>query len=229
MAPVFEPQPISEPAPRAALPFREFVTQDAACNGRLGRWFLYGFRLRAWAAQHAQGRGERLAAKVAGKVLDVVFGRLLDRGEWSPHAVIGPRLTLPHGPGGTVVNPSAVLGADCIVFHRVTIGTDPFTGGVYQAARCGDRVVLSVGACLVGDVRVGSDVVVGANAAVVDDVPDRCTAVGSPARVLRDRDHRVHWACGFPDGPWGPDPTHGAGAPGRPEAADSPLAAGSRA
>ncbi len=52
----------------------------------------------------------------------------------------------------------------------------------------GDNVWLGTGAKVLDGVRIGSDVVVGANAVVTDDLPERAVAAGVPARVLRRKD-----------------------------------------
>ncbi len=52
----------------------------------------------------------------------------------------------------------------------------------------GDDVYVGVGAKLVGRIRIGNNVRIGANAVVITDVPDNCTAVGIPARILPRRD-----------------------------------------
>jgi acetyltransferase-like isoleucine patch superfamily enzyme len=51
----------------------------------------------------------------------------------------------------------------------------------------GDNVWLGTGAKVLDGVRIGSDVVVGANAVVNGDLPDGAIAAGVPARVLRSR------------------------------------------
>jgi acetyltransferase-like isoleucine patch superfamily enzyme len=51
----------------------------------------------------------------------------------------------------------------------------------------GDNVWLGTGAKVLDGVRIGSDVVVGANAVVTTDLPDGAIAAGVPARVLRQR------------------------------------------
>jgi acetyltransferase-like isoleucine patch superfamily enzyme len=51
----------------------------------------------------------------------------------------------------------------------------------------GDNVWLGTGAKVLDGVRIGSDVVVGANAVVTADLPDGAVAAGVPARVLRQR------------------------------------------
>jgi acetyltransferase-like isoleucine patch superfamily enzyme len=52
----------------------------------------------------------------------------------------------------------------------------------------GDNVWLGTGAKVLDGVRIGSDVVVGANAVVNADLPDGAVAAGVPARVLRSRE-----------------------------------------
>lgn len=52
----------------------------------------------------------------------------------------------------------------------------------------GENVWLGTGAKVLDGVRIGSDVVVGANAVVTDDLPDGVVAAGVPARVVRRRD-----------------------------------------
>jgi len=48
----------------------------------------------------------------------------------------------------------------------------------------GDRTWIGIGAAIHHCVRIGADVMVGAGAAVVDDVPDGVTMLGVPARVI---------------------------------------------
>jgi acetyltransferase-like isoleucine patch superfamily enzyme len=52
----------------------------------------------------------------------------------------------------------------------------------------GDNVWLGTGAKVLDGVRLGSDVVVGANGVVTSDLPDGAIAAGVPARVLRVRE-----------------------------------------
>ena len=60
----------------------------------------------------------------------------------------------------------------------------------------GDNVWLGTGAKVLDGVRIGSDVVVGANAVVNADLPDGAIAAGVPARILRSRDGSAEPASG---------------------------------
>jgi serine O-acetyltransferase len=54
----------------------------------------------------------------------------------------------------------------------------------------GDDVYVGVGAKAIGQIRIGNNVTIGANALVRTDVPDNSVAVGVPARILPKREHR---------------------------------------
>lgn len=106
-------------------------------------------------------------------------------------ARIGPGLKLPH-PVGIVIGAGARIGSNCTIYQQVTVGGA--RRGDYQANRypcIGNDVVLYAGARLLGDIRVGDRVEVGANAVVRSDVPDDSIAVGLPARAI----HRTAAGC----------------------------------
>lgn len=91
---------------------------------------------------------------------------------------IGPGLFFQHG-FATIVA-ARRIGSDCWINQQVTIG--------YQGSKnpvIGDRVKILAGAKVIGGVTLGNDVTVGANAVVVRDVPDGCTVVGVPARIIK--------------------------------------------
>ena len=90
-------------------------------------------------------------------------------------------LLLPH-PNGVVIHPEAEIGPNCLIFQQVTIAaTDA------GAPRIAGHVDIGAGAKLLGPVRIGDSVRIGANAVVIDSVPSGCTVGGIPARVLTPR------------------------------------------
>lgn len=97
-------------------------------------------------------------------------------------ARVGRRLCIEHH-GCIVIHGSAVIGDDCLIRHEVTIGnagrSDPLAAPVI-----GDRVEIGAGAKVLGGIRIGSDVIVGANAVVIRDVESGSVVGGVPARVL---------------------------------------------
>lgn len=99
---------------------------------------------------------------------------------------IGPGIVMRH-PQGIVVGSGAIVGEDCTILHRVTLG-ERF-GQRFHAAhaypRVGAGVVIGAGAAILGGVNVGDDAVVGANAVVLHDVNVADVVVGVPARPVR--------------------------------------------
>lgn len=52
------------------------------------------------------------------------------------------------------------------------------------ASIIGNNVLLFAGAKIIGNVKIGDNVVIGVNAVVTHDIPDNAVAVGIPAKVL---------------------------------------------
>jgi serine O-acetyltransferase len=80
-----------------------------------------------------------------------------------------------------------VLHAKCVIGKGVMIGQNVTIGGSFGEGppNIGDNVWISPGARIIGSIRVGKNVIIGANAVVIRDVPDNCIVAGVPARVLR--------------------------------------------
>ncbi len=95
---------------------------------------------------------------------------------------IGKGLHIAHS-GCIVVHAGAVLGENVSLSQGVTIGQTIKDGKVLLPV-IGSNVYLAPGAKVIGGVRVGDNVAVGANAVVTHDLPDNAVAAGVPARVL---------------------------------------------
>lgn len=100
-------------------------------------------------------------------------------------ADLGPGLVLVYG-HGIVINSAVRAGKNLVVLHGVTLGEVRGESPVL-----GDDVYIGAGAKVIGKVRIGSRVRIGANAVVTRDLPDGATAVGVPARVVRIDGERV--------------------------------------
>ena len=112
------------------------------------------------------------------KVLSVV-ARPLPLLDISSTAEIGGGLIVQHG-YGTIIAPRKI-GKNCWVNQGVTIG---YTNDD-DCPTLGDNVTVYAGAKILGDVHVGNNVVVAANAVVVKDVEDNCIVGGVPAKVIK--------------------------------------------
>lgn len=111
----------------------------------------------------------------------------------SPSAQIGPGFAILHSTG-VVIHKSVQAGKNLIIEHQVTLGSVR-----RKAPVLGSNIYIGAGAKIIGAVRVGNNVKVGANAVVVKDIPDGATAVGIPARVVKFSHESVgmeEWSSG---------------------------------
>ena len=139
---------------------------------RFGRW-RYGIRSRALRMPFS------LLYHLLKFFADVLLGI-----ELPCETVLGRRFVIEHV-GGIVISGDAVFGDDCVVRNGVTIGLRHRHHR--GSPHLGDRVDIGAGAKVLGPIRIGNDVAIGANAVVLCDVPDNSIAVGIPARVLPRR------------------------------------------
>jgi serine O-acetyltransferase len=59
-------------------------------------------------------------------------------------------------------------------------------GGNKGVPIIGNNVYIGVGAKILGGIRIGDGAKIGANAVVLCDIPDGATAVGIPAKILKE-------------------------------------------
>lgn len=94
---------------------------------------------------------------------------------------LGRRFKIEHF-GGIIISGDAVFGDDVVIRNGVTVGLRHT--GIRGSPVIGDRVDIGAGAKILGNIRIGHDVAIGANAVVITDVPDNHLAVGVPARLI---------------------------------------------
>lgn len=95
-------------------------------------------------------------------------------------AAVGRRFKIENF-GGIVISPDAVFGDDVTVRQGVTV--DLRRTGERGAPIIGNRVDIGAGAKILGPIVIGDDVMIGANAVVIRDIPSNSIAVGIPARI----------------------------------------------
>ena len=95
---------------------------------------------------------------------------------------LGKGTRLAYGGIGVVLHKRTVMGKNCVIGTNVTVGG---RSGHYEVPVIGDNVFIATGTKVLGPITVGDNVVIGANAVVIKDVPDNCTVVGSPAKIIK--------------------------------------------
>lgn len=96
---------------------------------------------------------------------------------------IGGGLIIQHG-FSTIIYAERI-GKNCKIYQQVTIGFDH----ELKAPVIGDNVEVCCGAKVIGGITIGDNVLIGANAVVVKDVPSNCVVAGVPARIIKHLDH----------------------------------------
>ena len=97
-------------------------------------------------------------------------------------AQIGEGTKFGYGGIGCVLHARTVAGKNCMVGPNVTIGG---RSSHYEVPVIGDNVEISTGSKVLGPIRVGDNVVIGANAVVIKDVPENAVVAGVPAKILK--------------------------------------------
>jgi serine O-acetyltransferase len=165
------------------------VQNDPAATSRFETLLCHLPLHAVWAYRVAHFVRERLRIPLVPRLLSA-FARFVTGVEIHPGARIGRAFFIDHG-SGVVIGETAEIGDDCVIFHNVTLGgTGKHRGKRHPTV--GDNVLIGTGATLLGPITIGSNSRVGANSFIhMHDVPPGCTAVGTPARLIKRDGVRV--------------------------------------
>jgi serine O-acetyltransferase len=163
--------------------FLALLSEDLQTHG--GDLFDQGF----WAVSvHRFGNWRMgLRPKLVRAPFTLLYRFLAKWVEWTcgitlPYTVrLGRRVRIWHH-GGMILHARAI-GDDVHIRHNTTFGVARL-GENLAIPTIGNRVDIGCGACILGDVHLGDDSKIGANAVVLSDVPVGVSAVGIPARVV---------------------------------------------
>ena len=98
------------------------------------------------------------------------------------HLKAGPGLKLYHGQG-TVINRNVTIGSNCVIRHSTTIGN------AREGGNCpviGNNVDIGCHVCIIGDIQIGNNVIIGAGSVVVKNIPSNVVVAGNPARIIKN-------------------------------------------
>tara|TARA_Y100001935_G_scaffold199303_1_gene167538 strand:- start:206 stop:772 length:567 start_codon:yes stop_codon:yes gene_type:complete len=119
------------------------------------------------------------------------FSRFLTGIEIHPKAKIGKNLFIDHGMG-VVIGETSEIGDNVTIYHMVTLGgISPSINSdsqrqIKRHPTLMDNVVVGSGAQILGPVIIGKNSLIGANAVVTKDVPEKSVMVGIPAKRIGD-------------------------------------------
>ncbi len=109
--------------------------------------------------------------------------------EIHPGAKIGKRFFIDHGTG-VVIGETTEIGDDVTIYQGVTLGgTGKDVGKRHPTV--GSNVMIGAGAKILGPVKIGDNTKIAAGSVVLHEIPPNSTAVGTPARVVKQDGVRV--------------------------------------
>jgi len=117
------------------------------------------------------------------------LGRFITGIEIHPGAEIGEKFFIDHGMG-VVIGETAEIGDSVTLFQGVTIGGTGKERGKRHPT-LGNHVVVGAGAKILGGIKVGDNVKIGANSVVLKSVPANSTVIGVPGRIIKAEGERL--------------------------------------
>lgn len=114
-------------------------------------------------------------------------GRFLTGIEIHPGATIGEGVFIDHGMG-VVIGETAIIGDYCLIYQNATLGGTGKESGKRHPT-LGNNVVVGTGAKVLGNIHIGDRVRIGAGSIVLQNVPNDCTVVGVPGRIVSRTGH----------------------------------------
>lgn len=161
------------------LDAKNMAEKDPACRNLLEVILLYpGFH--ALVLYRIAHFFQKMHCKFVARLISQ-FARWLTGIEIHPGATIGERLFIDHGMG-IVIGETTTIGDNCTIYHGVTLGgtgKDKYK----RHPDLGSNVSVGCGAKILGPIKIGNNVKIGANAVVLKEVPDNSTVVGVPGEI----------------------------------------------
>ena len=104
---------------------------------------------------------------------------------------VGKGLSLYHG-HALVVNQGVVIGDNCVLRNSTTIGHKKLADGSFtKCPVIGNNVDIGANVCIIGDITIGDNVIIGAGSVVTKSFPSDCVIVGNPARILEKKNEDI--------------------------------------
>ncbi len=130
----------------------------------------------------------KMKLRLVGRLL-AQFSRWITGVEIHPGAIIGHGFFIDHGMG-VVIGETTEIGDFVTLFQGVTLGGTGKEKGKRHPT-LGNHVVVGSGAKVLGNIRIGDFVKIGANSVVLRSVPSNSTVIGIPGRIIKTVGDRV--------------------------------------
>ena len=166
---------------------RAVFDRDPAARTTLEVFLTYaGFQ--ALLAHRLAHRLWKMRLRLVGRLVSQV-ARWVTGVEIHPGASIGYGFFIDHGMG-VVIGETAEIGDYVTLFQGVTLGGTGKDKGKRHPT-LGSHVVVGSGAKVLGNIRIGDSVKIGANSVVLRSVPSNSTVIGIPGRIVKSIGVRV--------------------------------------
>lgn len=113
-----------------------------------------------------------------------ILTRLLCGCSIPPAVILGEGTRLAHNGLGVVIHDKCVIGRSCVIQANAVLGGKSGEGGPH----IGDYCYIGAGAVVLGEIEIGNDVIIGANAVVTHSIPPESVVVGIPGKVIKRTD-----------------------------------------
>lgn len=127
------------------------------------------YNLERWLWVH----GFKFLAKVVWRLIYILFSCHIP-----PTCVLEKGVNIAHGVG-IVIHQNSIVGKGTLIYQNVTIGSG-------NGPKIGEGCILGCGCCVLGDIVIGDNCKIGANAVVLKSIPGNSTVVGVPGRVIKN-------------------------------------------
>lgn len=97
---------------------------------------------------------------------------------------VGPGFMMYHSGNFTFIKKSCKIGKNCTILTGVVFG-NKYEKNDNASVLVGDNCYFGLGVKIFGNIKIGNNVIIGANAVVTKDIPDNAIVGGIPAKVIR--------------------------------------------